>query len=80
MPRLYRTIDAQTQIDIISEYQPGQRGKGLGSLARKYSFSKATVENVIKRAREHGGDPSDLVDTSGESFQPTTRRNWCRLL
>lgn len=57
MPRLYRTIAAQTQIDIVSEYQPGQRGKGLGSLARKYSLSKATVEGVIKRAREYGGDP-----------------------
>ena len=57
MSRSYNVVAAPTQRAIVADYRPGQRGKGMASLAAKYSLTKDIVRSVIKRAPLHEGDP-----------------------
>jgi len=50
-------VSADVQRHIVSEYQEGVRGVGTPSLAKKFRLSRETVRSVIKRSKQHDGDP-----------------------
>jgi len=55
--RRYEQLQPQLQRDIVANYQRGVRGHGLKAIAKAHQLPRATIQHVLARAEQMGGDP-----------------------
>ena len=56
--RRYEQLQPQLQRDIVTSYQRGVRGHGLKAIAKAHQVPTATIQHVLARAEQMGGDPT----------------------
>jgi transposase len=55
--RPYTSVPPATQRAIARDCKPGVRGHGAKSIGQQYGVPWQTVQHIMERAQQHGGDP-----------------------
>ena len=78
--RRYEQLEPQLQRDIAADYQRGVRGHGLRALANTYQLPIPTVQHVVARATQAGGDPDAPRGRKRRKLDEVDEAKLCRTL